>query len=276
MTTIYDGGGRGDDGTITVHTKEVVLWRDYVDARFADRDSHVDDRFGDALRAIEAVERLNVERMHAIRQEAALQHASTEQAISVANTANEARFTSVEDLRGTLARYMPRAEFDTHMHSVQTQLLELAALKANERLQIERVDGLRRETEALRIGSEVAINKSEVATEKRFESVNEFRAQLESQAASFMPRRESEANWHRASDAIEAITKVQTSMITRPEVNATLAALTDRVNELGTRLTRAEGNKTGITESRTGLYAMLAAIAALVVIVNIIVALLSR
>jgi len=38
---------------------------------------------------------------------------------------------------------------------------------------------------------ELAVNKAEAATEKRFESVNEFRAQLGDQSRTFMPRIES-------------------------------------------------------------------------------------
>jgi hypothetical protein len=43
------------------------------------------------------------------------------------------------------------------------------------------------------IAQEKAVVKAEVATEKRFDGVNEFRAQLSDQAATFMPRKESEA-----------------------------------------------------------------------------------
>ena len=42
------------------------------------------------------------------------------------------------------------------------------------------------------IASEKAVVKAEVAAEKRFESVNEFRAQLTDQATTFMPRAEAE------------------------------------------------------------------------------------
>ena len=38
-----------------------------------------------------------------------------------------------------------------------------------------------------------AVNKAEIATEKRFESVNEFRGQLNDQSRSLMPRPETEA-----------------------------------------------------------------------------------
>jgi len=42
------------------------------------------------------------------------------------------------------------------------------------------------------IASEKAVAKAETAAERRFESVNEFRAQLADQAATFMPRAEAE------------------------------------------------------------------------------------
>lgn len=52
----------------------------------------------------------------------------------------------------------------------------------------ERLDTTRRELRAAFEASEKAIDKADTATEKRFESVNEFRAQLASQTNSFMPR----------------------------------------------------------------------------------------
>ena len=41
--------------------------------------------------------------------------------------------------------------------------------------------------------SALAVAKAETATEKRFDAVNEFRAQLADQASSFMPREVAEA-----------------------------------------------------------------------------------
>ncbi len=52
----------------------------------------------------------------------------------------------------------------------------------------ERLDTTRRELQAAFAASEQAIDKADAATEKRFESVNEFRAQLSDQTATFMPR----------------------------------------------------------------------------------------
>lgn len=52
-----------------------------------------------------------------------------------------------------------------------------ARLEAQSRLANERLEGLQRESELLRETSERAIAKAEAATEKRFESVNEWRDQ---------------------------------------------------------------------------------------------------
>ncbi len=54
----------------------------------------------------------------------------------------------------------------------------------------ERFDGLIRETTTAFSSAERAIAKAEAATEKRFEGVNEFRAQLTDQAARFVTRDE--------------------------------------------------------------------------------------
>jgi hypothetical protein len=53
-----------------------------------------------------------------------------------------------------------------------------------------RFDSLVREMHATFAGAEKAIVKAEAATEKRFEGVNEFRAQLSDQAARFVTRDE--------------------------------------------------------------------------------------
>jgi hypothetical protein len=68
------------------------------------------------------------------------------------------------------------------------------------------------------IASEKAVVKAEIAAEKRFESVNEFRAQLTDQAATFLAR-------------TEYLTAHQ--------------SLTEKIGDLAARLERIEGAKTG-------------------------------
>ena len=81
-----------------------------------------------------------------------------------------------------------RREGEIKYRGIELQLQELAALKASELVQIERSESLRRESAEIRASSDRAINKSEAATEKRFESLNDFRGQLTDQASRFMPR----------------------------------------------------------------------------------------
>lgn len=50
------------------------------------------------------------------------------------------------------------------------------------------IDANRREIQVIQDAAHEAITKAETANERRFESVNEFRAQLSDQTASFMPR----------------------------------------------------------------------------------------
>jgi hypothetical protein len=67
------------------------------------------------------------------------------------------------------------------------------------------------------IAAEKAVAKAETANEKRFESVNEFRKTLSDQTASFPSRVE-------------------------------LSALADRVTDLGTRMDKAEGHTSGLSD----------------------------
>jgi Skp family chaperone for outer membrane proteins len=76
-----------------------------------------------------------------------------------------------------------------------------------------KIAGVRNEIEAihreLKIESEAAkavVTKSEIATEKRFDAVNEFRAQMADQAGLFISRREVEALVNSNSEKISSIT----------------------------------------------------------------------
>jgi len=51
-----------------------------------------------------------------------------------------------------------------------------------------------------------AVAKAEAASEKRFESVNEFRQTLTDQAATFMPRKEAEQRAQANTDKIDTLT----------------------------------------------------------------------
>jgi hypothetical protein len=72
------------------------------------------------------------------------------------------------------------------------------------------------------IAADRAVGKAEVASEKRFDSVNEFRAALADQTARLMPRTESEAR---------------------------LASISEKLDSLVDRVNRSEGKNTGIATS---------------------------
>lgn len=69
----------------------------------------------------------------------------------------------------------------------------------------EHLQQVRTETHAALEAAEKAITKAEVATEKRFESVNEFRAQLSDQTRTFMPRTESLQRHEQSGEKIVAL-----------------------------------------------------------------------
>jgi hypothetical protein len=81
---------------------------------------------------------------------------------------------------------------DQQRYDAQTKALEAAMVAADKAVQ------------AALLAAEKAVNKAEVAAERRFESVNEFRAQLGDQAKTFMPRSEYEVQHSALADKMEA------------------------------------------------------------------------
>lgn len=104
--------------------------------------------------------------------------------------------------------------------------------------------------------SDKAVQKAETATERRFESVNEFRAQLTDQAATFIPRAEAEQRIRQNAEKIDALAEV--------------------VDKLATRIDVREGRSGGHIDSTKNLVTLigigLALISALTVIVSVYLA----
>lgn len=111
-------------------------------------------------------------------------------------------------------------------HLAERKALFLELFKAGDNLVNQRIDGVLREMHLVGEASKVAVAKSEAGYEKRFESVNEFRAQLSEQAAKFITAAESRTMHSAANDKI--------------------AALTDRFN-------RTEGRDNGKTDGKSEL-----------------------
>lgn len=116
------------------------------------------------------------------------------------------------------------------------------------------VDTLKEYVEAMRVDDQKSVQaallahkeavlKAENASEKRFESVNEFRGQLADQANTLMPRQEYIVH-HKA--------------------------LEDRVTELTDRVTRTEGQSKGSQVTKSGIIAAIGVTATILGIIIIV------
>ena len=122
-----------------------------------------------------------------------------------------------------------------------------------------------------------AVTKSEAASEKRFESVNEFRAQLTDQAHSFMPRQEAEAAINRGIERVEEVRERMNdladsnhSFLPRNEYESRHQNLDDRVTALTDRFNLIAGQSVGRSQLWTVMVAMITVLGTLVVVVNIL------
>lgn len=159
----------------------------------------------------------------------------------------------------------------------------------------EHIAQVRTETHAALEAADKAINKSESATEKRFESVNEFRAQLADQTRTFMPRTESISRHDRSAEQIEALVKaiadlrdrIQTqsnSLMPRTEAEQRILQNAEKVDNLdarhqkdvgaiNSRLDLTAGRSNGLAAGWGGIVAAVTVAAAVVgAIIAIIIA----
>jgi hypothetical protein len=101
----------------------------------------------------------------------------------------------------------------------------------------QRFEGQQRATDAALTSAKEAVLKAETAAERRFEGVNEFRATLADQAATLMPRAETEQR---------------------------LRALTDRINDLALIVSQMQGHDTGVSAAWGYLAGAVGVVAAVV------------
>lgn len=123
--------------------------------------------------------------------------------------------------------------------------------------------------------AEKAVTKAETATEKRFDSVNEFRQQLNDQAASFMPRTEAMQLSGQATERLRELAGLVPTLATRAEMQAMADRQAERIGELQDRINRAEGQGQGAKDNRAGLFAVIAAVGMLISIVVVVANLLT-
>lgn len=124
-----------------------------------------------------------------------------------------------------------------------------AILEERDARYTQRFADMERALTAALASSEKAINKAEVATEKRFESVNEFRTTLSDQATQFMTRNEAAALLQRINDRVDD--------------------MAERMNESLNREERRTGKSTGLN---AGWLYLLGAVAAIGTIISLFLA----
>lgn len=101
---------------------------------------------------------------------------------------------------------------DTKAESLKELLMDRFAsiekiIESNDRRYEERFKATDEKTTLALAASEKAVTKAEVATEKRFDAVNEFRGTLSDQAATLFPRAEAESRFNSFDEKIEDLKK---------------------------------------------------------------------
>lgn len=135
----------------------------------------------------------------------------------------------------------------------QEQAVGLALARVDKEFH-EHLEGVRVETHAALDAADKAIHKSEVSIEKRFDGVNEFRQQLSDQAASFMPRKESDVRMDALTEKIDA---------NGERLNALQLQVTSRLD-------LTQGATTGSRLTTSNLYAAIGALGGILVIIIIL------
>lgn len=145
------------------------------------------------------------------------QEKALEKALVSANGVEQANFVerdkAIEILATTLRDRIQSGEAYLTAHITQQVGQIEAAIAASRTLKLSLIEGVKtqitsvhREIDIETAATKTAIGKAEAANEKRFESVNEFRAAMADQSALFISRREVEASNHSQAEKIASLT----------------------------------------------------------------------
>jgi hypothetical protein len=108
------------------------------------------------------------------------------------NQQQEPQFVTVKEFTSLKDMLHAHTELESLKEGLRAQA-ELAAER--DRRYEERFNAMDTKTQLALTASKEAVNKAEIATEKRFDSVNEFRGTLSDQARTLLPRMEGEAKF---------------------------------------------------------------------------------
>ena len=183
---------------------------------------------------------------------------------------------AITTLLGARAESLEKAMLvgDTHLEQhIAQQILQINdALRAAEKLEIERIEqvrnaldafkhereealqGLRREMAIVQMSSEEAIKKQEVANEKRFESVNEWRAQSQDRERTMQ----------------ENLSTLTRTFLPREVADKQIEALEERVNKLERVNAQTGGLAAGKHASKSELFASIGVVGTLIAIIVVV------
>jgi len=103
-----------------------------------------------------------------------------------------------------------------------------------------------------------AVLKAEIATEKRFEGVNEFRATLADQATNLLPRSEYMVGHNSLIERLAQIEIKSTGYLARNEHIGAHDALIEKIEGLTERLNKGDGKDSGAEVTMGKVYAAIA------------------
>jgi hypothetical protein len=183
---------------------------------------------------------------------------STENRAAALEQHVEARVAGLDELTSS--------RFVTYRTLIDSQAEKVAlALDATERANV-----------VLGTTTEKAITKAEIANDKRFDAVNEFRSQLADQARTFMPRTEAVQLADAATARIREIGDRLPALVTRTEVTALFDRHSEQIRDMADRMNRSEGRGQGAKDNSGKLYLALGLAVAVISVVVAVANILSR
>jgi hypothetical protein len=231
-----------------------------VGSRLADLQAQIDRRIDTQARERADTEKHLAELVQGLRRETETITAASQRAIVEAGHERE---KAAQALATALERSIREGDERLREH-IENQIHQIQAA----------LEAARRETGFANEGAQKAIDKAEIATEKRFEVVNAFREQLADQASRFVPREVADAEnkdaLRRVEANAEAIAGLRNTMLPRERFDTTISDWTTWREITDRRLSEQAGAARGITSS-VGVTVGIAGVLLTVVIIVITV-----
>jgi hypothetical protein len=228
-----------------------------VGSRLGDLQAQIDRRIDTQARERYDTEKHLAELVQGLRREVETVNRETQRAVTEATQEREkAALALAESLRQTILEGQDRMR-----EHVDNQVHQIDGV----------IQSLRREFGFANDAAQKAIDKAEVATDKRFQAVNAFREQLADQATRFVPREVADAEnkdaLRRIEANAEAIAGLRGTTLPRERFEATISDWTTWREVTDRRLSEQAGAARGITSSVGFIVAIAGVLLTVVIIV---------